>query len=355
MMPTRLASLDSLVHPHQIEVQEFSSYGLVIDARSAEAYQEDHIPGAVNVPVSWQRLQVPEAGATAPAARDAEPSVPYALATHMSGLSAGASVLVYCDRGGLDSLVWADPLRAMGYRVDVLGGGWGNYRRWVAAGLEVLPRALTFRRLVAPPAGGMCCVIDRLMKLGEQVLDLTALAGQRLLPGLTLVGDTPPSQAAFDTALLHALRSFDPQRPVWARDTLNGLGEIVLAPSLGDALQRSDCLWLEVPPSVRAQAWTDRMGTMGIDIAGLLNAISVSTGSSSNMFIEYCRSLVNCGRATEVLDEIIRGYLDPLGHVAQSTHHGHVIRLASLAVDVVATEVEQWRSAAGWNSTDSNR
>lgn len=57
-MPTHLASLDSLVHPHQIEVQEFDSYGLVIDARSTEAYQEDHIPGAVSVPVPAQRVQV---------------------------------------------------------------------------------------------------------------------------------------------------------------------------------------------------------------------------------------------------------------------------------------------------------
>ncbi|MBK7531520.1 MAG: rhodanese-like domain-containing protein [Piscinibacter sp.] len=51
-----MASLDSLVHPHQMEVQEFSSYALVIDARSAEAYQEDHLPGAVNVPVAADRL-----------------------------------------------------------------------------------------------------------------------------------------------------------------------------------------------------------------------------------------------------------------------------------------------------------
>ena len=55
-MPTHLASLDSLVHPHQMEVQEFASYALVIDARSAEAYPEDHLPGAVNVPVAADRL-----------------------------------------------------------------------------------------------------------------------------------------------------------------------------------------------------------------------------------------------------------------------------------------------------------
>ncbi len=288
-MPTHLASLDSLVHPHQIEVQEFSSYALVIDARSTEAYQEDHIPGAVNVPVSGRRASVPESDATALVAHDAEPSVPYLLAALLTGLGAGASVLVYCDRGGLDSLVWADPLKAMGYRVDVLGGGWGNYRRWVVAGLEVLPRALTFRRLLAPPAGGMCRVVDRLVELGEQVLDLTVLAGQRWVPGITLAGDTQPSQAAFETALIGALRSFDPRRPVWARDGLNGLGRIALTPSMRDALQRSECLWLEVPLAVRVQAWAERMGAMAIDIGGLLQAISVSTGSPSKVLIVIVR------------------------------------------------------------------
>ena len=350
-MPTQLASLDSLVHPHQIEVQEFDSYGLVIDARSTEAYQEDHIPGAINVPVAAQRLQVPQAEGTALVACDAEPSVPYALAAHLGGLGVGASVLVYCDRGGLDSLVWADPLKAMGYRVDVLGGGWGNYRRWVDAGLEVLPRALTFRRLVAPPAGGMCRVIDRLVELGEQVLDLTALAGQRLVPGLTLMGDTPPSQAAFETALIHSLRALDPRRPVWIRDAVRGLGEIALPPSLRDALQRAECLRLEVPPRVRAQAWAERMQAMGIDICGLLHAISASTDSPSEALVNHWRSIANGGHGADALAEIITGYIDPLGQVAPSTSHGHVVRLASLTVDAVATEVEAWRNSEAWYSS----
>lgn len=354
-MPTQLASLDSLVHPHQIEVQEFDSYGLVIDARSTEAYQEDHIPGAVSVPVASQRLQVSNAEGTTLVASDVEPSVPYALAGHLSGLSAGASVLVYCDRGGLDSLVWADPLKALGYRVDVLGGGWGNYRRWVDAGLEVLPRALTFRRLVAPPAGGMCQVMDRLATLGEQVLDLTALAGQRLLPGLTLIGDMPPSQAAFETALLHALRGLDPRRPVWTRDAVSGLGEIALPPSLRDALQRSDCLRLEVPPMARAQAWAERIRTMRVDIRGLLYAVSASTSPPSKVLADHWRSLANRGHGTDVLAEIITGYIDPLSQVARSGSQDQVVRLASLTVDAVATAVEKWRNPAAWHSSDSTR
>jgi len=191
--------------------------------------------------------------------------------------------------------------------------------------------------------------------LGEQVLDLTALAGQRLLPGLTLLGDAPPSQAAFETAMIDALRSLDPQRPVWVRDGQNGLGEILLPPALRDALQRSECLWLEVPPTVRVQAWTERMGAMGIDILELLSAISASRDSPSRTLIEHWRSLVNGGHGTEALAEIITGYIDPLGHVPQSTSQWHVIRLASLAVDAVASEVERWCNSAAWGASDTSR
>lgn len=340
-MPTHLASLDSLVHPHQIEVQEFSSYALVIDARSTEAYQEDHIPGAVSVPVAAQRLQVPEAGGTALVARDAEPSVPYALAAHLGGLGAGASVLVYCDRGGLDSLFWAEPLEALGYRVDVLGGGWGNYRRWVDAGLEVLPRALTFRRLVAPPVGGLCPVLHTLAMRGEQVLDPTDLAGQRLIPGVTLAGDLTPSQAAFDTALLDALRRFDPRRPVWVRDAMDNLGGLALAPSLRDALQRSDSVWLEVPLAVRAQAWLERLGSMGTDIDALLQKIADSVVPPATTALSNWRALAGNGQLRDALVLIIKGYLQPKLSPAHWTGRRHVVQLDSLSSKAVELEVDR--------------
>ena len=119
-MPTHLASLDSLVHPHQMEVQEFASYALVIDARNAEAYQEDHLLGAVNVPVAADRLADAQFTAMergiAAVAGDAEPSMPYPLAVQVERLSPGDAVLVYCDRGGLDSLVWAGPQGRTGPR-----------------------------------------------------------------------------------------------------------------------------------------------------------------------------------------------------------------------------------------------
>lgn len=346
-MPTHLASLDSLVHPHQIEVQEFASYALVIDARSAGAYQEDHVPGAVSVPVEANRLAGGQASSMedrpATLAGETAPTLTHALAVQVQRLSAGDAILVYCDRGGLDSLVWVGQLRAAGFRVDVLGGGWVNYRRWVNAGLEVLPRALTFRPLVAPPVGGLCRVLHRLAQQGEQVIDLTALAGQRLVPGLTLQGDEPPSQAAFETALLDALRRLNPQRTVWIRVGLAGLGGLALPPSLRDAVHRSHSMSLEVPLNVRALAWCGRLQAMETGMSELLQAISASAMPPAAQVIEQWRALANAGQMIDALEEILKGYIDPCSHVDRWTGQVHVVRVASLKADTVASVVDEWR------------
>jgi hypothetical protein len=114
-----------------------------------------------------------------------------------------------------------------------------------------------------------------------------------------------------------------------------------LPPSLRDALQRAESLWLEVPTTVRAQAWTERMVTMGIDTAGLLRAISASTGSPSNAGIDRWRSLADGGHAIDALTEVITVYLDPLGPISQSTSPRRVIALSSLTAEAIACEVER--------------
>src|SRR4051812_30427118 len=39
------------VHSGQLGVRDFDAYALIIDARSPHEYEEDRIPGAVNLPV----------------------------------------------------------------------------------------------------------------------------------------------------------------------------------------------------------------------------------------------------------------------------------------------------------------
>lgn len=202
-------AFEALVHPHQLEVQDFATYGLVIDARSAAEFAADHIPGAVNLPASL-------AGTKSESSR--AQGLPNELSALLAGLASADALLVYCDRGGLDSQVWAERLRREGWVVDVLPGGWPSYRRWVDAGLELLPRSLRWRRLLVP-AADKSRVLAELTASGHQVLDIAELVRSQNLPDTSasaVLPGLPVTQARFESELLETLRRFDPEREVFA-------------------------------------------------------------------------------------------------------------------------------------------
>ena len=124
-----------VVEPSELGVDEFSRYSMIIDARTPHEYREDHIPGAVNLPVVSDE-EFAEVGV----AYSRDPHTAYLigaeyvsrnLAGHIHDRIAnhvpGDRFLVYCFRGGKRSHAWADTLRNIGFATDVLKGGWRAY------------------------------------------------------------------------------------------------------------------------------------------------------------------------------------------------------------------------------------
>lgn len=261
--PARIESLAGAFHPHAIEVQDFSHYALIIDVRTREDYEDDHIPGAMQFSpavVSQGPLVTGQHNDRnrALAAHDsgAEAELPASLAALIEPLKLDQAILVYCGRGGLDSLPVARALRWRGWSVDVLPGGWINYRRWVQAGLEVLPRMATFR-VVATSLG---CEADRVLNalatVGHQVLNVEALMVRRR-GSISFCAAQQPSQAWFESQLLQRLRAVDPRRPVWVGDVDAQMGELQLPGSLADALVAAPAAPLGAPIEERVNRWIE--------------------------------------------------------------------------------------------------
>ncbi len=312
--------LSSLVHPHQIEVQEFSSYALVIDARPRNAFDEDHLPSAVNLPVVPAATSSAAATGTEVADRgipmhvaDGPPKgLPYALAALVSRLSPNDRVLVYCQRGGLDSAVWAEPMRAAGWWVDVLPGGWPNYRRWVSAGLEILPRVLSFRVLQAPPVSGVERVLAKLEGQGQQVLDLVSLTGRQLVPGLVSPAEPGASQAAFESGVLHALRCCEPAADIWVNDlVVDEADGLTIPPSLGDQLRRSPSVRVTVPLAQRLRAWQQNLTTLGADLERVVTALSALATPPTKAMTTHWRKLAGPSGVGAALSAIVEEFIDP--------------------------------------------
>lgn len=353
--PPEIESLAGAFHPHAIEVQDFSHYALVIDVRTREEYENDHIPGAVQFSpavvsqgplVTGHSDAQNRALAAQDSARDAE--LPASLAALVAPLKLDQAILVYCGRGGLDSLPVARALRWRGWSVDVLPGGWINYRRWVQAGLEVLPRMATFR-VIATSLG---CEADRVLNamstVGHQVLNVEALMVRRR-GSISFCAAQQPSQAWFESQLLQRLRSVDPRRPIWIGDVEAQVGELQLPGSMADAIGAAPAAPLEAPIEERVNRWIEDEPAWAWP-SDAVDAIASWSPPPEGSLIERWREL-SLRELAGLLASVLTDYLDRRQSARLSLRMAKSNGIAPLVVDSLkqdqlALAVRAWQPTA---------
>jgi len=306
-------------HPWDLEIQEFDAYDLIIDSRSPREFSHDHLPGAVNFPVV-DDTQYAEVGTL----HRENTHLAYVVGvTHSlrnmanwiesiaDGLSPKSRVLVYCFRGGKRSKLWSDTLRTIGYRVDVVPGGWRAYRNWVIASLEVVPRIYAFKVLTGSTGTGKTRLLAALKQEGAQVLDLEGLAMHRG----SLIGAIPgvdqPTQKSFDSALLEQLRRFDPALPVWVEGESRKIGNIQLPLSLLTVMWSGDVVRVSAPMSERVRLWREDFGHFETDPMSLIEKLKHLRPLHGAKTFEHWETLANEGKAVELFEHLMRDHYDP--------------------------------------------
>ncbi len=207
----------------------------IIDVRSPSEFAEDHVPGAVNLPVldDAQRAevgtrykQVSAFEARRLGAGYVSENIGRHLAGHLADKPADYAPLVYCWRGGQRSQSMGHVLERIGWNVSLLAQGYKTYRRKVRVELESLPGRLRFLVLAGYTGTGKTKILHALAERGEQVLDLEGLANHQG----SLLGEPPEgqnvSQKWFESQLWAAMRRFDPRRPVWTEAESAKIGEV---------------------------------------------------------------------------------------------------------------------------------
>ena len=339
----RIESLAGAFHPHAIEVQDFSYYALVIDVRTREEYENDHIPGAVRFSPTAVNQGPLVTGLADDRARSlvaqdsgATDELPAALAVLVSPLKLDQAILVYCGRGGLDSLPVARALRWRGWAVDVLPGGWINYRRWVQAGLEVLPRMVAFRVVATSLATEADRVLNALAIVGHQVLNVGALMACRR-GSLALHKAQQPSQAWFESELLQQLRALDPQRPVWVGDVESQAGDLALPGSMADAVGTAPVAALEVPLDERVDRWMEDEPAWLSAPGSVINAIASSESPPDARLVERWRALAVQG-LSGLVASVLADYFDRRHATRAARLPGKASALAPLVTDSLKPE-----------------
>ncbi|RBI86544.1 tRNA 2-selenouridine(34) synthase MnmH [Rhodosalinus halophilus] len=291
----------------------------IIDVRSPSEYAEDHLPGAVNLPVlsdaerarvgtvyvQQDRFLARKLGA-ALVARNA--------AAHLEGPLAdrdgGWRPLVYCWRGGQRSGSFASILSQIGWRVELLRGGYRSFRRLVVRALYDDP--LPFRVVLVDgmTGTGKTEMLAHLAAAGAQVVDLEGLAAHRGSLFGAVAGGQPP-QKLFESRLAMQLFRLDPARPVFVEAESAKVGERILPPALWAAMKRADHVRLEAPRPVRAAYLARAYADLTADRAALLAVLEKLAPYHGHAQVEAWQALARAGAFAALAEELIAAHYDP--------------------------------------------
>ena len=297
-----------------------AGYDAIIDARSPGEFAEDHLPGAINLPVldDAERALVgtahAEQGAFA-ARRIGAPLVSANIARHLTGALADRPrtwrPLVYCWRGGSRSGSLTHVLRQVGWDAVQLDGGYKAFRRQVSADLAELPSRLAFRVVCGATGSGKSRLLEALARTGAQVLDLEQLARHRGSVLGDLPGDPQPTQKAFETLLWHALSGFAPDREVFVESESRKVGNLRVPDNLIERMRSSPCLRLEASQAVRIELLTEDYAHLIADAALLHDKLRCLAPLHGHERIAGWEALVNAGDHRALVAELLEKHYDP--------------------------------------------
>ena len=235
-------------------IENPNRFSEIIDVRSPCEFQDDHIPGAINLPVL----------------SDEERSLVGTLYKQDSfeGKKLGAGLickniskmfesvlkyknkdwqpLIYCQRGGERSKSVATILLRTGFKANILSGGYKSYRRYVINELEKLGNKIEFRVICGLTGSGKTRLLTELNKHGLQTLNLEEIAKHYG----SLLGQYPsvnqPSQKQFESNLLVAMLRLNAEHHVFVESESRKIGNRQIPTAIIKKMRGSKCLWIKM-------------------------------------------------------------------------------------------------------------
>ena len=300
--------------------RDLQAFEDILDARSPSEFAEDHLPGAVSVPVldDAQRMLVGtvyKQRSAFEAKRVGAPIAARNIAAHVERLFSDKprdwKPLVYCWRGGGRSGSLVHVLRQVGWDARQLEGGYKAFRRQVVAELEAMPARFDFRVVCGATGSGKSRLLEALAAAGAQVLDLEALAAHRGSVLGELPGAPQPSQKAFETAIWGALSRFDPATPVFVESESKKVGNLRVPEDLIERMRASRCVRLEADVDTRVALLLEDYAHFVGEPTALAAKLDLLRDLHGAERIEQWKEHLAAGRWRPLVRDLLESHYDP--------------------------------------------
>lgn len=334
-MPVTLSSLPDL---------DRLGFDTVIDVRAPSEYAEDHLPGAISLPVMSDEerarvgtiyKQVSPFDARKLGAALVARNAARHLEDALSDKPGGWRPLVYCWRGGQRSGSFATILGQIGWRVERLEGGYKAWRRLVIDALYDAPFPCPVVLLDGNTGSAKTELLNLLPAHGVQVLDLEGLAHHR--GSLFGAMGPQPGQRAFEGRLAHLLARLDPARPVVIEAESSAIGACRLPPRLWQAMAAAPHLVIEAPRAERARYLARAYADMTADPARLADTIERLRPYQPAKRIAEWQAMAGAGAFEPLAEGLMEWHYDPryTRHRARSDRPATAIGAESLAPEAL--------------------
>lgn len=299
---------------------QLAQFDAILDVRSPGEYAEDHIPGALSVPVldDAERAEVGtlhKQVCAFDARRRGAVLIARNIARHIETLFADKPQkwrpLVYCWRGGARSGAMTHVLTRIGWHARQLEGGYRAYRRAVVAALLDLPARFEFRVICGTTGSGKSRLLAQLKRAGAQVLDLEQLANHRgsVLGGLP--AQPQPSQKQFETRIWWTLRAFDAARPVFVESESRKIGRLRVPDALIERMRAAPCIRIDLPLTERIKLLREEYLHFESDPAALAAQIDCLIPLHGHERVEGWKALARQGAWDAIVERLLVEHYDP--------------------------------------------
>jgi tRNA 2-selenouridine synthase len=287
---------------------------IFVDVRAPVEFNEDHVPGSVNLPVfnDWERVEVGKiyraCGQQQAVVRGSEivgeklgPMI-----REFSRVTVGFTPVVYCFRGGMRSTAFTSLLDSVGFDVYRLAGGYREYRRFVMDYMQnpvMHPHVFVVHGLTGTGK------TDILRNIPASI-DLESLAGHR---GSVFgaIGTSPYSQKFFESGLMRRMEDLAGEPYMVIEGESRKIGDIHLPEKILRCI--TSCPGILVRASMERRVEILMREYAGaFDVAHVIAIVRSLESRLGKKAASHLVDLISRERRHEFIEFLLEKYYDPL-------------------------------------------